>query len=503
MKIILTVLSAIFLILSFPNFNLYYLAWVAFLPLFFALDGLSPARSFGLAYIAGVLFFLGTIYWLVHVTLPGMIIVAAYLAFYIALFGLIFSLLSRLNSFILLFFVPSLWVSLEYARSHVFTGFGWNLLAHSQCPNLPVIQIADVTGAYGVSFLIVAFNYALFVAIKNFRKREYDISCLITVTLVLFICAGYGIYRLNNIFTGQRMRVALVQGNIPQERKWDELFRLEILQKYTSLTIAAAKEECDLIIWPETSVPGFLEDESNLLAAVSSLVRKIKTPLLVGTPRDKNGRYYNSAVLFLADGSIAGRYDKVHLVPFGEFLPLRNLFSFVENFAKNPIGDFHAGADYTVFKLPVEHRGSAGETRWRSFKNIRFSTLICFEDIFPEISRRFVLGGAHFLINITNDAWFGRTSAPYQHAQNSIFRAVENRVNVLRAANTGLSCFIDQKGMVTKRVDVGGKSIFVGGYLVNDITLTGTRTFYNRYGDVFVYVCLLVSVIGLGAAVKR
>jgi apolipoprotein N-acyltransferase len=199
-------------------------------------------------------------------------------------------------------------------------------------------------------------------------------------------------------------------------------------------------------------------------------------------------------VLFAEDGSVVSRYDKLHLVPFGEYVPANNALRFVEKFAPRPIGDFVKGDDYTVFKFFIERNSRKQDASWKLLKKVRFSCLICFEDIFPELAREFVKRGALFLVNITNDAWFGNTGAAYQHAQASVFRAVENRVNVVRAANTGLSCFIDPKGAITAEVSSGGRRLFVDGFKSESIAIAKTQTFYNKYGDLFAYLCMAAAL---------
>ena len=497
-KILLAILSSVLLILSFPGFDIEFLAWIALVPLLFAIEKQKPGMAFLTSYFAGVLFFLGTMYWLIHVTLPGMIAVVLYLALYFGFFGMIVSCMLRSGRYETMFFIPAAWVVLEWTRSHLFTGFGWNLLAHSQAYTLPVIQIADIFGVYGVSFLIVIVNSAMFLTLKDFQKKKYSTIRIGIAIALVFLSVAYGVFRMKNIFTGEILRVAIVQGNIPQVQKWDPDYRESILDKYESLTKRAGKMNADLIIWPEASVPGFLESENDILERVERLVKMVNTPLLVGAPREDPDRthvYYNSAVLLAPDGSVIARYDKLHLVPFGEYIPFKKALSFVEKFAPIPIGDFTEGNDYTVFKFGVAREGKGGNLSWRSTKNIKFSCLICFEDIFAGLARQFVLHGANFLVNITNDAWFGRSSAAYQHAQNSVFRAVENRVNVIRAANTGLSCFIDQKGRIYGVVKGGGEPLFVDGIQSDEIILTKTMTFYTRYGDVFAYVCIIFSVL--------
>lgn len=494
----LCALSSILLILSFPDFNISILAWVSLVPLFFSINGKKPLTAFAVSYCAGVIFYLGTIYWLVHVTLPGMIGIVLYLGLYTALFGFFIRKPLTESSMLSLIAIPSLWVALEYGRAHFLSGFGWNLLAYSQAPNLMMIQTADIVGAYGVSFLIVLINTALFFAIKDIRRKKYTTLYPIVAIIALFLCAGYGTVRMNNIFIGERLKVAVVQGNIPQDKKWDPEFRRWILDTYDRLTLSAAREDPDLIIWPESSVPGFLLDEHDLFNGVANLAKKAGSPLVVGAPRlaiDGRDVYYNSTFFVGKDGTARDYYDKIHLVPFGEFIPAKGIFSFVEKFTKSTIGDFSPGREYAVYKFFIERRTNGGEGSRKLTKKVQFSTLICFEDIFPDIAREFVKHGANFLVNMTNDAWFGDTSAPYQHAESSIFRAVENRVNVVRAANTGLSCFIDQKGRITSAVESGGRRTFVEGYKVDNIVLANTITFYTKYGDLFAYLCIAVSLI--------
>ncbi len=437
-----------------------------------------------------------------------MVIVALYLALYFGLFGLFSSFVirnplsgSNFSQIISLFIIPAGWVALEWLRSTGPAGFGWALLGHSQSfGNLAVIQIADIVGAYGVSFVIVMVNFTIFLVIKHSREIYHFFIPLIVTTLIVFLVLAYGNLRLKNIYTGEKIKVAVIQGNIPQTKKWDYKFRFEILNKYETLTKEALKDNPDLIVWPETSVPGFLEEDRDLSERIKALVKYVNKPMLFGAPREDEvfkERYYNSAILFSEDGRVSTYYDKLHLVPFGEYVPFKNILSFVERFAQSPIGDFSGGRDFTVFKFLIERSSKIKDYSWRLVKKIKFSCLICFEDIFPGLVREFVQKGADFLVVITNDAWFGKTSAAYQHTQASILRAVENRVNVVRAANTGLSCFIDQKGKVTSTVSFEGEDLFVDGFKSADITLTRGKTFYNIYGDAFTYICIFITSVYL------
>ena len=492
------VLAAILSVLAFPNFNINLLAWIGLVPLLFAIDAQKPLRSILLSYVAGVFFFFGAIYWLIHVTLPGTLVVVLYLALYFGLFGFLASFFlrktindKRTTDLILPLLLAAAWVLCEWLRSNLFTGFGWALLGHSQAGNTVIIQIADITGAYGVSFLIVFVNTSIFLTIKGMRENDHKVHYLVAALTLVFLADVYGIVKTKTACAGGRLRVAVVQGNIPQSEKWDSRFRRGILDKYERLTDLAAKARPELVIWPETSVPAFIEFDKGVAGRLGAIAGRIGAPLLVGAPsEDAGGAIYNSAVLFGKDGKVTGRYDKLHLVPFGEYVPFKRALSFVERFAPSPIGDFSPGRDLRVFSFFIDRRSDSADARVRLVRKVRFSCIICFEDIFPDIARAFVKHGADFLVNITNDAWFRQTSAPYQHAQSSVFRAVENRVNVIRAANTGFSCFINPSGEVTAAVESHGRRLFVDGVASADIVLSRTPTAYTLYGDVFAYACM-------------
>ncbi|MFH1201690.1 MAG: apolipoprotein N-acyltransferase [Candidatus Omnitrophota bacterium] len=501
--VFLCLLSAFLLVASFPKLNLEFLAWFGFVPLFLAIENKSRKRVFLFSYLAGIVFWLGIIHWLVHVTAAGMILLVLYLALYFGIFGLIFSAVRCRLYTIHLLFIPSAWVILEYMRSYFLTGFPWTLLGHSQYLNLGVIQIADLGGAWCVSFLVVLINVGIYSAI---RKRPKN---LLISLLCLVVALGYGYYKiyegrktlLRQGFVGQvkdptsprlrragegRIKVSIIQPNIPQQLKWSEPSRDFIRTRLLELTQDAVRQNPDLIIWPESAIPDYLETQMGTdlkkglaqikddnLGYLFSLAKKIKTPILLGLVSVEGNNYFNSAILVSQEGSIVKRYDKIHLVPFGEYIPLRKALPFLETVV--PIGDFTAGKHYTVFPYPVKS-----------------SVLICFEDIFPEISRRFAQKGADLLINVTNDAWFSDTSAPYQHLASSIFRAVENRLPLVRSANTGISCFIDSSGKIFSWInDHEGKPTFVSGIKTEEVLLNKRYSFYLRFGDIFVFICFL------------
>ncbi|MFC1632076.1 apolipoprotein N-acyltransferase, partial [Candidatus Omnitrophota bacterium] len=451
-SVLFSILSAILLILSFPKPDLGFLAWIAFVPWLFALKQKRLKDAFLLSYLVGIIYFSGVIYWINHVSSLGFSILVLYLGLYFALFGLIVSVFSRKSSVFSLLVIPCAWVTLEYVRSHLFSGFGWALLGYSQYRYLPIIQISDLTGAYGVSFLIVLVSCGIWQLIHALQNKFSIKKIILIVVCILFpvlLAWGYGYYHSRIAIPGQVIKIAVVQGNIPQRLKWDPEAKEDILEIYTALTRKAAADHPQIIIWPETSVPGYLTEDRELLERISLLSQEIAPAyLLVGTPHvGEERKVYNSATLLLK-GNIIQRYDKLHLVPFGEFIPGQRFFSRF-SFAEL-IGNFSPGEDYTVFTL------------FRTVPMTKIGALICFEDVFSYLGRGFSKKGVEILVNMTNDAWFFDSSEPTQHLQASVFRAVENRVNVVRSANTGISCFINRWGKIEAGVtDASGKDVLV------------------------------------------
>ncbi|MFQ5655977.1 MAG: apolipoprotein N-acyltransferase [Candidatus Methylomirabilales bacterium] len=483
----LAVLSGVLLALSFPRFNLAPLAFGALVPLLVALDGLPSLQATYLGIITGVVSSLISIPWVVHtmttygglplfLSLLLLLALSLYLALYVGAFAFGVTRFSTGGGLAYLIGVPTLWVALEYVRTFLISGFPWNLLGYSQYRNLSVIQIASITGVYGVSFLLVLSNAAValsFIYTRQGRRRAWlPVS---GVGLFLMGAVLFGMGRMVAAETrGREMRVSIVQGNIDQRVKWDAEFQVRTIDVYRRLTLKT-DEGSALIVWPETAVPFFLREGGPLSQRVLDLAREVRSYILVGSPDRTGGSspdYYNSAFLISPGGKILQKYDKIHLVPFGEYVPLRSVLFFVERMATG-IGDFNAGENFTVFETPQG----------------RFGVLICFEAIFPDQVRRYVLGGANFLVNITNDAWFGRSSAPYQHLSMAALRAVENGVYLVRAANTGISALIAPTGRILKQ-----SALFVEAVLSGTVTPGSAGTFYTRYGDLFAWGCGFISL---------
>jgi len=490
----LAVLSGLLLAASFPSLGYSFLAWFALVPFLFALSGQTVRTGLLLSFLFGLVFFCGTVSWVFnsihvygHVTLlPASFITLLFcvvLALFIAPFGAVIVHVRATRPGIVFLAAPAVWVTLELARTHLFSGFPWALAGYSPYRTLPVIQVADLAGVYGISFVIVLVNTALAELISG-RKR---FAPLLTAALVLIAVLGYGYHRLNAETGSGSITVTVVQGNIEQDKKWDPAYQSEVIATYKRLTLKAIEQKPDLVIWPETATPFYLEGADDPYPALTNdlrrFVRSGGIPLLTGSPtsenKDRRRLLRNSAFLLDRDGMTKNVYHKIHLVPFGEYVPLKkSLLFFVEKMVQAG-DDFQTGTGHTVMKV----RLPAGDA-------VAIGTVICYEIIFPDLVRRFVNEGATVITTVTNDAWFGRTGAPYQHFSMAVLRAVENRVPVARAANTGISGFIDAKGRILET-----SGIFTEAYLTRTLVPGSTKTFYTRYGDVFAWLCVLVTVV--------
>ena len=492
----LSALSGLLLAASFPTINLSFLAWFGLLPLFAALNGMSVVQAFRLGFSAGIVFFAGTIYWVTnsvhfygHIPLvPASLItllLCAYCALFPALFSAAVAYVRQNRPSLVIFAAPAVWTALELARTHLFSGFPWALLGYSQYASLRVIQFADLTGVYGVSFLIVFVNAAIAAIIED-RKRYRTIAACAAVLVVVLV---YGHQRLRAPEGNGVITIAVVQGNIEQDKKWDPAYQSEVIATYKRLTLRAVEQKPDLVIWPETATPfyfGGSAENAIMTEDLRRFVRSTGTPLLTGSPTYEvlPGRVVhlrNSAFLLDRDGSTGAVYHKLHLVPFGEYVPLKSVLFFVEKLVQ-AIGDFQAGTEHTVMQVRAARSGAA----------VPLGTVICYEIIFPDLVRRFVNEGASVMTTITNDAWFGRTGAPYQHFSMAVLRAVENRVPIARAANTGISGFIDAKGHILET-----SGIFTEAQLTRTLVPGTTKTFYTRFGDVFAWLCVVGSFLAV------
>jgi apolipoprotein N-acyltransferase len=474
------VVGGVALAAAFPGTDAHALAWVALVPLFLLAQREAPRAAFGWGWLGGTVFFLVLLRWLDHtfrlysaipwpLTWLPILALAAYCGLYFGLVsGGVAWLGGRIGRRVALASAPALWVAGEWVRGWLMGGFPWGLAGYSQHSALPVIQIAEVGGVYAVSFLVVAVNAAIAGVIAHGWRRAMPGA--LAAAGLLASALAFGWTRLADADPDRTVSVALVQPSIEQAVKWNPAHQAPTLSIELELTRRAAAARPGLNVWPETATPTALRRDPVLQQALRDLSATAGAPIVVGSidvsdsPPD---RYYNTAFL-LSERGIVGRYDKIQLVPFGEFVPLWGVIGFVRGWAEF-IADLEPGSAPVVFPGPPAP----------------FGVVICYEGIFPALVREFVRGGARLMVNMTNDAWFGQTSGPLQHLAMYPLRAVEHRVSVVRAANTGVSAFISPTGRIADRAELYERRVLRGA-----VALRAGDTLYTRFGDWLAWVCV-------------
>ncbi|HEY2799820.1 MAG TPA: apolipoprotein N-acyltransferase [Chthoniobacterales bacterium] len=515
------VLSGLLVTACFAPFDCIWLCWFALTPLLAAIwfsgEGgkRRGARDLLLGYVAGLVFYWTAFSWLYTVTWLGLILLAPYMAIYFALWGWLAGLVrprrpaarSQPNEFLQKARSPWLssarnlgiasllacgWTGLEWVRGWMFSGWGWNGMGVPLHGILPLIQIAQFTGVAGLSFVVVFANVITIATVRRFiaetkvqqRRPHFDFT--LTLVAIVGICA-YGIRVMQERPPTRPLRVAAVQSDVPREEKFSLQFQGATFYKFAHLTrlALATKPPPDLVIWPESAMPGpVLEDASNY-RFVMNVSAAMNADLLLGSlDQDEKGDY-NAALLIPARAGKPQVYHKLHLVPFGEYVPGRNAVPFVAEVVGDQVpSDFSRGKDTVVFRLT---------------NGLLVAPLICFEDTLGELTRQFVLRGANLLANVTNDGWFLRSAGSQQHLNNAIFRCVETRRPLVRAANTGVTCFVNQFGRVTQALTDSKGSTFTEGVLTGVVEVPTSRalTFYVRHGELFAELCGCVALIFL------
>jgi apolipoprotein N-acyltransferase len=523
---LLVLLSSLLQVLIFPLAGLYVFSWVAFAPLIVALlrarpagvleiNGLvnlqtaRPGQAFLLAYVSGILWYAGTCYWIyntmhehgglsVPFALLALFLFCLYLGLYHGLFGLLLSWSVGPGGDYrrALIAAPFLWVAVELARFNV-TGFPWNLLGTAQVDNISLSRITTWTGVYGVSFEIMLVNVAVAAAFVVPRKKRS--------TLLLAALAAAAVLQAGRLVDAPAIpadhAALLVQENIPVDETWTRETFERTLRELTDLTVkdlsvkrdasagsgasSSKPGSIDLIVWPESPAPFFTSDPL-FREPVSQMARDARSWVVTGaigtTSAAQSGKsgsqVFNSAVLISPTGGWTARYDKVHLVPFGEYLPFPRLFAFAGGLTKE-VGGFEPGAA----RAPLD----AGSERLGIF--------ICYESVFPGEVRQFADEGAQVFVNLSNDGWYGDSGAYAQHLNQTRMRAIENDRWILSATNTGVTASIDPYGRTVARLPRKERAALVAPY-----ALTSVTTFYTRHGDWFAWLCAIISA---GALVTR
>lgn len=519
----------------FAPFNLTWLCWIALMPLLAAIwfsgeqSRLRWLRNLILGYVAGLTFFWTAFSWLTTVTVLGWFVLQFYMAIYVALWAWFCGLLqpraatakspgtkwdqmlaqARLtaepqrspwmrstNNLLLASVLAAAWTMLEWFRGWVFSGFGWNGLGVALHANWPLVQIAEFTGVAGLSFMIVFANVILVTTARRLilEARTHTSRPHFDLTLTLAAIVGvltFGLRAAQISPPANSLRVAAVQSNIPQNQKFDPQFTRKIFDQFGRLSEIAMRSNPppDLLIWPESSMPGPVLLEPASYRFVMDLAASGESDLLLGTIDEENSDVYNAALLVSDGGERVQVYRKLHLVPFGEYVPGRHTVPLLARIVGDQVpGDFRAGKEHSLFTL--------------TNGDVQVAPLICFEDTIGELVRRFVLPtetnpGANLLVDITNDAWFLQSAGSHQHLANAIFRCVETRRPMVRAANTGVTCFINEFGRVTQVLRDEKGSTFGEGVLTGQIKVPTEHelTFYTRHGELFAKFCAAITLI--------
>jgi apolipoprotein N-acyltransferase len=492
--------SGVLLALSFPRFGHPALAWIALVPLLVALSGGLEARrrrsafaAFKLGLVTGVTYFVGTIYWTGTVLqgfggLPAplaylaMLLLALYLALYPAFAAVIAAYLVERAGPRALLLVPAVWVSTEFLRGFLFGGFPWVPLGNSQVDVLPVVQLASVTGVYGLSALVAFVNGSLaWGVLSQGRERLAAVAAAMLVVAATGTWGGLRIADGTLTREGTPVRIGLIQGNIAQEDKWNPSEARRIFTTYIAMTRDAVRRGAEFVIWPESSTPFMFEEDPVGGEMLRSLAREVGVPILFGSDQVERTadtiRLFNSAFLLKPDGSTAAVYRKIHLVPFGEYIPLKQWLYFVSPLVER-LAEFAPGTSTVM--LPIgEHN---------------VTTAICYEVVYPSLIRDAVLQGSTLLTTITNDGWYGYSSAPYQHFAMASMRAIEQGRYLARSANTGISGIVDPYGRVVQQ-----SAIFEQVGLVGEARILTRRTMYAALGDVVAWASMLLTIIALAA----
>lgn len=504
MDFLLALVSGALLALSFPKFGHPAFAWIALAPLLLAVTfrRVRGTRAFALGLAAGAVYFWGTLYWLVQTmtTYGGLstpvaalcaLILVAYLSLFPALFAWTQARLARTFGVGAVLFAPATWVASEMGRTYLLDGFPWELLGYSQSPVLPIVQTASLVGVYGLSALIALVSAAAaYAALTHGARRWRPLAISAAVVLACGVWGAARIRAQTLVKQGTPINVAVLQGNIPEDQKWEPSTRTAILNRYLEMTREAIGRGARFVLWPESATPLPYEQDVAGGEAIRRLAREGKITLLIGSDqvvpvppfvpgKPVQMRYYNAAYLIQPSGATAAVYRKIHLVPFGEYVPFKRILFFVGPLV-DAVSDFSPGTE--PLTLPVEGH--------------RVSTAICYEVIYGSLIRTFVNRGSELLTTITNDAWYGRSSAAYQHWQQASLRAVEEGRYLARAANTGISGFVDPYGRILEQSEM-----FQSAVLADDVRFLTDRTVYSRIGDLIGWLSVALTFAALLATI--
>ncbi len=486
--------TALLLYLAFSSSDFAFCIWFAFIPLFRSIRKRPPLQALIQGLISGFIFYYFNLFWITNsirnfstLPLPLVWLVLALLAIYLSLYFGLFSLLLAISPVVSWFstlFLASSWALLEWLRGTLLVGFPWNNLGITITPASAFSLLLSYGGIYTLSFLIMYTNLALYALTSSRKKgppvRRRQAAALLALPALYFLLLAGGSHAgADNLDYSRPITINIIQPNIPQGEKWDPACRernFSILEQLSLEAATAVKPGTPhLVIWPEASLPDFFQDAPILRRRLEKLTRQGHFYLLTGSPQyNPTGagqyQYFNSALLFAPDGRLIAGYDKIKLVPFGEFTPLAQIFPF--------LGKMVQGADFTAGQQPEPMKTGS----------FSLSPSICYEGIFPEFIAAGMARKAGFLVNITNDAWFGNSDGPRQHLFNVRPRAMENRCYLLRCANTGISAVVGPDGRIVSQLPLNTR----GRLQAIIYPATGT-TFYTRHPHLSIFLLALIA----------
>jgi apolipoprotein N-acyltransferase len=499
-KIIPPLATAALLSLAFPGASLWPLAFIALVPLLLWVDGKGYRSAFWGGTLAGFVFhaivfswFATLTYWVGGIVLLGVGILFFFYALFWGVIMVAYVFFTRRSAAVAIIALPSLWVLMEYTHSHAFSGFGWASVGYTQWNNLAVAQLASVGSVYLVSFYIVIINVLIVTLIRNVRRPAAASLAALALVAIGIAVPAWGRTKMDAPDMSSTLRVGVVQPNFSLDVKWGGEYSEHMLETLARQTELVVTNGAELVVWPESAFYGYLADEIDKIAGI---VKPHGVYLLTGSQHyeasdsgaEDGFTYYNSAFLIDPNGRNVGRYDKRHLAPFGEYVPLVGLLPFLGKVVP-AVADFRPGQRAVT---PFSVNG----------KN--FCVLICFENSFPGLVRKTAALDADFLVQLTNDGWFGRSSQPEQDLAIAVFRSIENGATFVRGTNTGISCFIDPWGRISGVVSsMYDETVFVRGISVETISTVAHETTYKTYGDVWVLGCAALFAVALGPTLHR
>jgi apolipoprotein N-acyltransferase len=467
-NLFLVIASAVLSGLSFYSPPFSFLIWFSLAPFLYIIGRAKKDRLL-YGFFFGFFFFLTVLFWVVYVTALGVFALLTYLSLYLVLFSLAAKYL--LNKPLAIVSLGCLWVVLELLKENVWCGLSWGNLGYSQYRNLYIIQIADLFGVKFISFIIIAVNVLIYEL--TFKYKKFVWKKILFVLFLITACLTYSVFRLHGLRSNSSVSLSLVQPNILQEVKHNSELRGQIIEKLKNLSERVKTDS--LIIYPEAAWPEITgESDFNRL---KDFAGHLKKDILIGAVIFEKGRFFNTALLMTKEAGFIDIYRKIKIVPFGEYVPLREYLSFVS--VLNSLGDITRGDEYTIF----------------SYRDKKFGVLICFEDIFPLFVSRFAKN-SDFLINITDDSWFAGEPEASQHLGVMVLRAVENRISIARCANTGISGWVSFNGEIHTLND-SGREVFFENILQFNLPLNNKRSLYNNWQELFPFFCLLMLFICL------